>query len=66
METCAVMVRALHDRSHPNPSLSAEDCMARQNSPLAWKSVLPRTEQGRCVLQRRDDDGEEDQTHPTD
>ncbi|MDP2333804.1 MAG: transglycosylase SLT domain-containing protein [Reyranella sp.] len=40
-------VRALHDRSHPTPSLSAEDCTARQTSHRLWHGLLPRPEQGR-------------------
>ena len=33
----AATVRALHDRSHPTPSLSAEDCTARQTSHRLWQ-----------------------------
>jgi hypothetical protein len=47
MEKCAATVRALHDRSHPTPSMSAEDCTAHRDSQLSWHGLLPRSEQGR-------------------
>jgi len=47
------------------PSTSAEDCTARQNLSPSQNIVLSKRAEWSLVLQRRNDDGEQDeQTNP--
>jgi hypothetical protein len=66
METCAATARGLQPCSPINPSLSAEDCTARRDFQLLWSGALQERKEWRSVPERRDDDGEEQQNHPTD
>lgn len=66
MERCGATAQTLPVCSRTTPSLSAEECMAHQNSRLAKGCVLKRSPKWIRVAKEDSDDGKHDGNFPTD